>query len=235
MSDLLQDIDEALKREKAEKFWRKNSPYILGGAVALVIMTGVMTAWNTWRNDVNEERTAAIITALEVKDKAPAALAAASENLKGAHKGVAELQAAGLLANDGKNDEALKLYQAVSEDSGVSGLWRDLATLMSVRLEWNDSVDETKANALYSKIKPLLSRNNPWHLHASVQAALIAGDSLKDYKTALSHLGEVISDETAPATLKERATALNHVYAQRAGEEKKAAAETSAPVPESKG
>lgn len=234
MSDLLQDIDEALKREKAEKFWRENSPYILGGAVALVIMTGAITAWQSWRNNVNEERTAAIVTALDAKENNAALLIDAGKTLKGPHKAIAELQAAGLLVKDGKNDEALKQYQAVAADSSASALWRDLATLMSVRLEWTPEVDEAKANTLYSQIKPLLSRNNPWHLHAALQAALIAGDSLKDYKAALSHLGEITNDETAPPALKERAKALNHVYAQRAGE-KKAAAETETPVPESKG
>lgn len=211
MSDLLQEVDDALRAEKMEKLWKENGPYILGGAVLLVLFTGCFTAYNTWKMNRDTAQTAIIVAAMQDK-KPETALEASVKDLKGQHKAMALLQIAGLKLQDGKSDEALKLYQQVAADRSLPALWRDLATLNVVRSEWTGKTNAAKAKELFDKIKPLTDKGNPWHLQASVQAAMIAGDSLNDPKTAVQMLRAPLEDAQAPANIKEKAKMLDHLY-----------------------
>ena len=228
MSDLLQDIDNAIKQEKAEKFWRENGPYMVGGAIALVLLTAAFTAWNSWQLKINTRQTNLLVSAMETPYP-ETALAAAAQALEGKHKAMAQLQAAGHQAKGGDAEAALGLYRAVIADGSAPEIWRDLATLMAVRLEWNASLDQAKAQALYNDLKPLLSKNNPWHQHATLQAAMMTGESLGDYKAALGLLSGLLNDAEAPQSLKDRAKALDHLYAMSLSQ-KAPADKTPAPV-----
>lgn len=227
MSDLLQDIDNALKQEKAEKFWRENGPYIVGGAIALVLLTAAFTAWNSWQLKINTRQTNLLVSAMETPYP-ETALTAAAQALEGKHKAMAQLQAAGHQAKGGNTEAALGLYRAVITDGSAPEIWRDLATLMTVRLEWNASLDQAKAQDLYNDLKPLLAKNNPWHQHATLQAAMMTGESLGDYKAALSLLSGLLNDAEAPQSLKDRAKALDHLYAMALSQKTRA---EKAPAP----
>ena len=228
MSDILQDIDDALKREKAEKFWKENGPYILGGALALVVLTGVFTAWNNWQQSRNAAQTAQMVMAME-SGSPETGLIAAIPHLNGQHKAMALLQIAGAKAQAGKNAEALKLYREVADGRGVPAVWRDLAALSAVRTEWGAGVDKARAQVLFNEVKKLTAKKNPWRLQAGVQAAMIAGDSLDDPKTALSLLRAPLTDEATPPALKEKAKVLDHLYINASGAVKKSAAEKPEP------
>lgn len=212
MSDLLQEIDEAIKRENAEKMWRENGPYLIGGLVLLVVLTGAFAAWNAWTLKQNTAQTNLLVSALETPYP-QTALKAATAALSGKHRAIAQLQEAGLEAQAGKNADALKLYRVVAADSSAPGIWRDLATLMAVRLDWSEKPDAATAKTLSAELKPLLAKNNAWRLHAAVQAAMISAEGLQDYKGALGLLNDVLSNAATPQSLRERAVAMDHLYA----------------------
>lgn len=214
MSDLLQEIDEALKRERAEKLWREYGPTLIAGIVLLVVLTGVFAGWNAWQEKHNIRQTNLLISALETPYP-ETALKAASTTLSGNHKALAQLQLAGYLAQNDKNDEALAQYQDIAAERGTPAVWRDLATLMAARLEWHDQIDEAKAKALLAGLKPLLNKNNPWRMHAAIQSALITGDSLGDYKGAVQLLADPVNNANTPASLQNRARALDHFYTMK--------------------
>ncbi len=228
MSDLLQEVDDALRAEKMEKFWKENGPYVLGGAVLLVLFTGCFTAYNNWKMNRNTAQTAIIVAAMQDK-KPETALEASIKDLKGEHKAMALLQIAGLKLQDGKPADALKLYQQVAADSSLPDLWRDLATMNAVRAQWTDKTDPATAKDLFDRIKPITEKSNPWHLQASVQAAMIAGDSLHDPKTAVQLLRAPLEDAQAPDSIKAKARMLDHLYLNASGTTEKPAAEKAEP------
>ncbi|MDB5492133.1 MAG: hypothetical protein JWO78_1982 [Micavibrio sp.] len=216
MSDLLKEVDDALRAEKMEKLWKENGPYLLGGAVLLVLFTGCFTAYNNWKMNRNVSQTAIIVAAMQDK-KPETALEGSVKDLKGQHKAMALLQIAGLKLQDGKAADALKLYEQVAADKSLPDLWRDLATMNAVRSEWSDKIDGAKAKELFNRLKPLTDKDNPWHLQASVQAAMIAGDNLHDPKTAAQLLRAPLQDAQAPASIKEKARMLDHLYLNASG------------------
>ena len=224
MSDILQEIDDAMKREKAEKFWKENGPTLVASAIALVVFTGIFSAWNAWKLNVNTKQTDLLVGALETQYP-ETALDAAAENLKGGHQSIAMLHNASIKAGASKTAEAIALYRDIAKDVSTPSLWRELATLNAVKLEWADSENNAdKAKALIADLKPLMNERKPWAKLAAIQAAMITADGLQDYTLASRYLAPVLNDEKTPATLKDRATALDHIYVIKADEKKTEAA-----------
>lgn len=232
MSDLLQEIDEAMKREKAAQFWKENGPYIIGGAVLLVAMTGIFTAWNSWQLKKNTAQTNLLVSALS-SPFPETALDAAAASLKGEHKAAAELHRAAYLIQANKNGDALAVLDALRKDGGAPALWRDLATLMAARLRFEKEADQAAAQDIVTSLKPLMKAGNAWQAQARIEAAIITADGLKDARAALEYLNPLLQDAGLPQTLKDRAQALDHLYGLRAAAQKKDSDKTD--LPESKG
>lgn len=230
MSDLLKEIDEAVRRDKTEKFWKENGAYFLGGAVLLVLFTGIFTAWNGWKLKQNTAQTNLLVSAMSTPFPATA-LDLAAGSLKGGHKALARLHQASALLQDKKTEDAMAALKQVQADSSAPSIWRDLATLMAARMSFDESAGEEQARALYDSLAPLLDKDNPWQAPARMQAAIIAADGMKDYATALKQLNIVLQDSTLPATLQERARTLDHLYGLKAAQNKS----ENTPLAESKG
>jgi hypothetical protein len=231
MTDILEEIDQALRRERAAKLWKEYGPSVITGLVALVIFTGIFSAYNHWTFQKNQNQSALLIQALEQAMDAEA-LNASLKDLKGTHRALAMFHLAAARINDQKPQDAIALYREISVMRGVPDFWRDLAMLNAIRLEWDAHGDTAQAKAYIDALKPLLPVSKPWAHQAAIQAALIAGDGLKDYTQAMRYLNPVLNSPTAPASLKTRAQALDHIYAMRAAESKAAIV---APETETKG
>jgi hypothetical protein len=57
---LLQEIEEDLQRQKFEELWRKFGPYILGAAAAIVLVTAMITGWQTYQTRQSQKVTEAL-------------------------------------------------------------------------------------------------------------------------------------------------------------------------------
>ena len=216
MSDILNDIDDALKRDRAEKFWKENGPIIIAGAIMLVVFTGMFSAWNAWKAHTARQQTAILMAAMTDADQ-PQALINAAAELKGGPQAIALLNAAGDYIRDGKKAEALALYTQLADAGSAPNDYRVLARVLGARIAFDLRDDQTDINALYAPIAKISGNTkSPWALHAAMQAAIIKGEGMNDYKSALAYLGQVIQSDTAPISMKERARALDHVYALRA-------------------
>lgn len=219
MSDLLKEIDEAVRRDKTTKFWKDNGAYFFGSAVALVLFTGIFTAWNGWKLKQNTAQTNLLVSALSTPFPATA-LDLASGSLTGGHKAVARLHQAGALIQDKKIEEALSALKALRTETSSPAIWRDLATLMEVRLSFEQTTAGVQTKSLYDSLMPILDKSNPWQAPAQLQAAIIAAEGMDDYAGALKHLRVILQDSTLPVSLQDRARALDHLYSLKAAEKK---------------
>lgn len=213
MTDILQEIDDALKRERAAKMWKEYGPSLMVGVVALVVFTGGFSFWNHYKMEQNVKRSNLLISALETQFQ-ETALDAASNVLEGQHKSIALFQSAGLKAQDGRKTDAAAQYRTIIADASAPQTLRDLALINAVALDWELGAGEPAA--LLAEIKPLTARKGPWTKQAALQAALIAAEGMQDYKGALAYLHILTGDETTPATLQSRARALDHLYGMKA-------------------
>ncbi len=225
MSDIFREVDEALQREKAAKFWKEYGPTLIMAAVLLVVSTAATTGYRTWDSHRNKQETAELITAAESRDMA-AAMEEAAKDTRGGHKAIALLNAAAKVAEGKDFAKAASLYQSLSDDQSAPDDLRDLATVLGVRAAMLTQTDGTvDAKAQVEKLLPVAkNKKSAFQLQAKLDAALLYGDALKDYTAALDLLNGFDAD-TVPDSIKEKADALKHVYEY---ENANAAAKTSA-------
>lgn len=212
MSDIFNEVDEALRREKATKFWKEYGPALIGAAILLVVGTGATTAYKSWDSHRNKQETTKLILAAEEKDIAAAMEKAATGTREG-HKGVALLNAAAKYAEKKDFTKAAALYDSLSKDSGADKDLRDLGTILYARaaiLAAGDKPADYKA--LADRLLPIAQNSkSPFQLQAKLDAALLYGNVLKDYTKALDLLAGFDAGSTTDS-LKEKASALQHVY-----------------------
>lgn len=213
--DLIHEVEESVRQDKINKFWNENGNYIIAGCILLVLFTGLISGWKTWNTKNNRHDTALVIAALDSETPVES-LDKIIDKIRPGHKAIAHLNAAGILLSEKKYTQALTHYNAIKHDQTIKPIIRDLGTLMATKLEWalsKNSESESDPSALINNIDSIArDHKNPWYGHASIQAAIIAA-SLNDYTKARSYLTTVKSAPALPAALRQRAEALDHIYA----------------------
>jgi hypothetical protein len=215
-NDIIAEVNEAMRQERMEKFWKENSKSLIAFVVLTIIATGVISAYRSWDANVKAAGTDKIMTLMEDKSF-PDNIKDAKLDVRGGLRGIVLINGAQEYLNKKKTDEALALYAKAAEDTGIPGEMRDLAVLMQVRL----TKDAAANDKLVKELAKIAGSNSPWQYHARIEAAALSAEK-EDYKKARDYLAGVMDDKTVPESLYKKAQALDHVYALR--QEKAAAA-----------
>lgn len=213
-TELIHEVEESLRQEKLAQTWKEYGPYIIGGIVISILLTGFISGYRAWTHKTAIQQTTAIVEALATENKS-AALADIIPSLTDGRRGAAFLTQAGLLIKDGKKEDALTVFQNASKDKTIPDIYRQLATLMAVRLQSDIKAGvQTDTDAMMTALTPLMNdKSSPWRWHAYIQAAIISAHDLNDYEQARTYLRPVLDSGTnIPPSLMERARALDHVY-----------------------
>ena len=223
-NELIAEIEEAVRREKLEKAAKEYGPYVLAGCLLAILFTGLSAGWHSWQTRTNAAHTATILAAVEKPD-APRQLADAAARLGGGQTLVARLAAAGLYLQQDKKPEALEQFTLAAADKGGPDILHDMARLQAIRLEWDITGGKADPKAMLDSLAPLLAdKDNPWHAHAQVQAALITAHGLGDLQAARRHLAGVIARKDGlPESVVVRARSLDHIYSLKLGDKADAA------------
>jgi len=212
--NLFQEVEEDLERQKLEALWKRYGGLIIAGAVAIVLATGAITTWHSWRAKKEQEATAGLIAIINQAKPDPDKQIAALESFaqQGTNKTqavFARLYAAADAAKEGKRDQALQLYDVVAADTKTDPAFRQFADLMAVQMQM-DSADPA---ALSQRLQALTAPDAPWRFTAMEYQgylALRANDKAKARQifTALSQ------DASAPHSLSERAGDMMRLLAE---------------------
>ncbi len=132
MSDLLQEFQDDLRREKSEAFWKNFGRNMVGISIAIVIGTVGGVIWKEYRSSQSEKQTSALINGferLEVEDYKGAveAFSTAAEQASGGAYGIAMLNKAHAMQKAGDAAGALETYKTLANESGS-----DVAAFASV-------------------------------------------------------------------------------------------------------
>lgn len=212
MSDLIAEVDEALRRERLEKLWKQYGNYLIAFLLALVLGTGFFSAYASWEKGEKAEQTGRLMALIE--DSAFPTNLTAEIDLRPGLRGVALLAAGSVSIDQNKMTEALGYYTQAAQDQDIPDDLRHLATLMRVRLLQQQKDTSQDQQALLKQVWQ--DRKSPWRAHALMESAALYAQEQKDLTQARAHLAMIIGDQmVVPETVLAKARALDHVYALR--------------------
>jgi hypothetical protein len=172
MDDIISEIKQDLRAERARALWKKYGVYVIGFAVAVFVIVigrqGVVVYLDGQRiNAANAYFTA-------VSSEANDALNALGAEGGEGYPMLARFTEAGRLAvaNDPRAENA---YLALSRDEGIAQIYRDGATIMSVM----NAAPETDLDARMKRIGGLTQNEGPWRqvaIELMIGLALEKGD-----------------------------------------------------------
>lgn len=214
MADIFNEIDEELRKDKAAEWWKRYGMYVVGGVAAIVAAVAGYTWYEQDRIAMAQAEAEQISQAVALFDQGDAAGAAeslqmvANESASPGAALLARLSAAGGLARSGDSAGAASLYDAISGDTAVSSLYRDLAEVFAV-LHYASAGGDRRA--LLTRLEPQTADAAPWRFTARMVAASLSL-SLGERDTAEAYLQAVADDDDAPSSARGQAAEILRAF-----------------------
>jgi len=171
--NFFQEIEEDIRLEKLEKFWKRYQNHIIGGVVGIAIVVSGILYWNHWhkqsRTELSQQYTDALTKIAKGDQEAAFAILDTLKGDKG-YGPLAMLTKAATLAKNPKTlPEALKVYQEIANNTSYD---KKIA-LLAALTEALNQLDTGDVDVLRQNLEKLNTPDNPWQsLVIELQAAL---------------------------------------------------------------
>ena len=213
---LMREIDEDLRHEQARKLWQTYGKYVIGVAVAVVVLVAGYQGWRAYDRSVRMESTDRLIGASTLAEQGQTesaidSLAKLETDGTGKLDVLVKLRHASLMAKNGDPASAADLYEKIAADGDNPESFRNLATILNaVQL-----LDASKDNAqpVIDKLAPLTEGNSEWR-HSAREISAMAAITLGQKDKALEWLQANALDPQAPGGVRSRAEELMQAIGQ---------------------
>lgn len=203
----IEEVGEDLRKDQAQQLWADYGKYGISLAVLLVLGVAGFKGWQTYDISNREAASARFSRAMGIDPaKQPdeafkAFVSIAADGIAG-YPLLARFQQARLLAKGGNANAAAEAYGALSGDSEVDEIYRNLAVILGSLQELNTPSPDLAA--LQQRLQPLLADNNSWRYSAREISAIIANRT-GDKDKAKKLFSALTEDRTAPQGIRARA------------------------------
>ena len=159
----LREVDDALRQDEMLGLLKRYGVPVLGVIVAGLLGLAGYLWWDHSQKQSADERGEQLIMALDQVqagrlDTGDRELAALAEGGNSGSATAARLMRAGIALQQGRREDAVKLYREIAEDTKAPQPYRDLATIREVAA----SFDSMKPEQVIERLKPLATPGNPW-------------------------------------------------------------------------
>jgi len=200
---LLREVDDELRGDRMRALWKRFGPYVIGAAVAIVLIVAVNEGWAWWQKSNAARSSDQFYAALELAEGTD--IAAAQEALNkviaegsGGYPTLARFRQAALLAKDGKSAEAVAAYDALAT-AETNPRIRELALALSAYL----LVDSGDIAAVQQRVGGLVTPENPMR-NAARETLGLAQYKAGDINAALDTFEAILNDATASQEVRSR-------------------------------
>jgi len=202
---LLREVDDAVRTDQYRDIWTKYGLYIVGAiVVALAIFAAVLIFGG--QSDAERERNSEVL--IQALDRVEAdnlegadeTLAPLAEDGEGGAQAQAQMLRGGIALEQGRNEEAVALFEQVAANGDIPKSLRDLAELRAVVAAY----DTLEPAEVISRLTPLAQEGEPYFGSAGeivAMAHLDAGDTGK----AGELFAKIAKDDEVPDTIRGRA------------------------------
>ena len=202
---LLREVDDAVRQDQMKSAAKRFGIPVLAAVVAGLVGFGGYLLWHENSESSRETASEDLVRAIETlgaghNDAADKALAKVAQDASPGAEAAAQLLRAGIALEQGRKDEAVKLFNAVAGNSSVPAPYRDLATIRAVSANF----DAMKPEDVIARLKPLAEPGDPWFGSAG---ELVGAAYLKQGKADLAGplFASIAKDKDVPETLRSRA------------------------------
>jgi hypothetical protein len=200
---IFREVDEELRGDRMRAIWRRFGPYVIGGAVAVVLVVAANQGWTWWQESNAARSSDQFYAALEAAEAGDAAAAQTALNDvvtqgTGGYPTLARFRQASLLARDGKVAEAVAAYDALATAETNPRL-RELALVLAAYL----LVDGGDVAAVLQRVGGLAVPENPMR-NAAREAIGLTQYKAGDLNAAMATLEEVLNDPLSGQDVRSR-------------------------------
>lgn len=201
----LREVDENLRRDQVQDFFKKNGKWIV---LAIVLFLGATGGWIYWEQRQKEqaaeqsEQLHSIFNdiAQNKQQTVPQRLEKLEQSNRDVVRASAVLTDAALALEKNNRTAAIAKYRELVNDKGLPQLYRDVGTIRLTALEF----DTIKPEEVIARLEPMAKAGNPWFGSAGEMTALAL---LKQGKKAEAGklFAQIASDNQVPNSIRTRA------------------------------
>lgn len=206
MTDIFQEVEEEVRRERLEQLWRRYGSYVIAAAAFAVAATAALTGWRAYSDRLQAERAREFIAASALLETSPREAAQAFEVIagkSGSYAVLARFRQAEAELRRGDVKQAAAIYDSIAADSGATTRLRDLAALKSAYL----NADTLSLADLRARLAPVMRADGAWR-HLARELLAFAALKAGERKTAIEDFRALSEDPTAPGGVRSRAVTM---------------------------
>jgi len=213
LGDIFQEVTDEIRQARLLRLWARYGRYLIIILVGTVLATAGKVGWDELQTRKMIAESARFSGALQLTESGQHEQAALSFNLLASESvtgygQLAALQQAAALAESGKADKAIAVYDKLAGSADTDPIIADLASVLgAMRL-----LDQGLSQEAITKLEQISDGRGPWkHLAKEVQALSIMQTG--DMEKGRNLLEILANDPTVPAGIRSRSgkiLATNH-------------------------
>ena len=203
MSDIFREVEEDVRREKLEKFWKAYGDYVIALVALIILGIAGFELWQRYQANQRDKAALAFSAAQRISDpkRAADAFADLAKTAPGGYRLVARLEQANSMLAAGQHDTAVALYKEIAnEDQGGIG------TVARLRAGWA-TVETASRSDLQTLLAPVETASNSWKPMAD-EIFAYSDYRNHDLAKAAQEFDALAVNPAAPGLLKQRAHAM---------------------------
>lgn len=208
MSDFIREVDEDYRRDRALEFWKTYGWMILLGIGIIVLAVAAYSYYENAKQQKLEAQATAYVVADQLMVRGQSADAASrfqtmlSGDLSPGYRALASFRLAEIRQAGGDTQQAVGIYDSVSNNEALPTVFRDLATLTSTSL----LLDELTSDETIERLSPLtLGSDFQYSASEMIGISLLRQGAKAE---AVPYFRQILQAETAPQTMRARAQTL---------------------------
>jgi len=206
VSDIFREVEEEVRQERLQKWWKKYGDYVIAGVSVVVIAVAGYKLWQHYEEQQRLKASGQFQSALQLNntrqnDLAVQAYAQIAKSAPSGYAAVAKMAEADTLLSQGKTDEALAIYTALMKDDKAG-----LGDVARIRAAWAQA-DTLSTADLRTLLAPLDNGKSAWRYMAR---EILAYRAYRDGKAqdALKEFRALAATNDVPAAVRQRAAAM---------------------------